>query len=288
MEGEEGKVIRWFSEIDWVQAGTRTVGILIITLLLIFIARRLIVAIERFTAKNADDIDSQRRAATVSMVLRKTTTFFFTALATLAILNTVGISIMPFLATAGVAGIAIAFGAQTLIKDFLRGFFLVAENQIRQGDAVEIAGRSGVVESLTLRYVQLRDFEGNVHFVPNGEIAVVTNSSRTYAFAVMDVMIALDQEVTPVIDAMREIGVQMRAHAEWGPKILDELELGGIETWNERGITLRARFRVPAVHQGPVRREFLLRLKQVFDAQCIRQPQMMVTLVGEQRATQAR
>jgi small conductance mechanosensitive channel len=187
---------------------------------------------------------------------------------------------MPFLATAGVAGIAIAFGAQTLVKDFLKGFFLVAENQIRQGDAVEIAGKSGVVENLTLRYVQLRDFQGNVHFVPNGEIGVVTNSSRTFSYAVMDVMIALDQEIAPVIDAMREIGVQMRAHAEWGPRILEELELSGIESWSERGITLRARFRVPAVDQGPVRREFLLRLKRVFDELKIRHPQMAVSMTG--------
>jgi moderate conductance mechanosensitive channel len=275
----DGKLLRWFNQIDWIQAGTRTLGILIVTGILIFIARRLITGFERITAKHADDIDAKRRAATVSLVLRKTTTFILTTLATLAILNTVGISIMPFLATAGVAGIAIAFGAQTLVKDFLRGFFLVAENQIRQGDAVEIAGKAGVVENLTLRYVQLRDFQGNVHFVPNGEIAVVTNSSRSYAFAVMDVMIALDQEVAPVIDAMREIGTQMRAHAEWGPRVLDELEISGIEAWDERGIMLRARFRVPAVDQGPVRREFLLRLKRIFDAQKIRQPQMRVTLI---------
>ena len=89
-----------------------------------------------------------------------------TAIATLAIFNTLGISILPFLATAGVAGIAIAFGAQSLVKDFFRGFFLLAENQIRQGDVVEVAGKSGLVEDLTLRYVQLRDYEGNVHYVP--------------------------------------------------------------------------------------------------------------------------
>jgi small conductance mechanosensitive channel len=279
MEGEV-KIVKWFNEIDWIQAGTRIAAILILTTILIFVARRLIAGFERISAKNADDIDSRRRAATVSLVLRKTITFILATLATLAILNAVGITIMPFLATAGVAGIAIAFGAQTLVKDFLKGFFLVAENQIRQGDAVEIAGKSGVVENLTLRYVQLRDFQGNVHFVPNGEIGVVTNSSRTFSYAVMDVMIALDQEIAPVIDAMREIGVQMRAHAEWGPRILEELELSGIESWSERGITLRARFRVPAVDQGPVRREFLLRLKRVFDELKIRHPQMAVSMTG--------
>lgn len=282
---EEAKIVKWFNEIDWIQAGTRIAAILILTTVLIFVARRLIAGFERISAKNADDIDSRRRAATVSLVLRKTITFILGTLATLAILNAVGITIMPFLATAGVAGIAIAFGAQTLVKDFLKGFFLVAENQIRQGDAVEIAGKSGVVENLTLRYVQLRDYQGNVHFVPNGEIAVVTNSSRTFSYAVMDVMIALDQEVAPVIDAMREIGVQMRAHAEWGPRILDELELSGIESWNERGITVRARFRVPAVDQGPVRREFLLRLKRVFDEKKIRHPQMAVSVLGGRPAT---
>lgn len=282
---EEAKIVKWFNEIDWIQAGTRIAAILILTTVLIFVARRLIAGFERISAKNADDIDSRRRAATVSLVLRKTITFILGTLATLAILNAVGITIMPFLATAGVAGIAIAFGAQTLVKDFLKGFFLVAENQIRQGDAVEIAGKSGVVENLTLRYVQLRDYQGNVHFVPNGEIAVVTNSSRTFSYAVMDVMIALDQEVAPVIDAMREIGVQMRAHAEWGPRILDELELSGIESWNERGITVRARFRVPAVDQGPVRREFLLRLKRAFDEKKIRHPQMAVSVLGGRPAT---
>jgi small conductance mechanosensitive channel len=277
---DDAKIVRWFSEIDWLQAGVRVAGILVLTTILIFVARRLITGFEQITARNADDIDSRRRAATVSLVLRKTVTAILSTLAILAILNAVGITIMPFLATAGVAGIAIAFGAQTLVKDFLKGFFLVAENQIRQGDAVEIAGKAGVVENLTLRYVQLRDYQGNVHFVPNGEIAVVTNSSRTFSYAVMDVMIASDQEIEPVIDAMREIGVQMRAHAEWAGRIHDELELSGIESWNERGITLRARFRVPAVDQGPVRREFLLRLKRVFDEQKIRQPQMQVSLVN--------
>ncbi len=278
----EVKVVRWFNAIDWIQAGSRIAAILIISGILIFLSRRVIAAFERLASRQAYDLDTQRRAATVSIVLRKTSSFVVGTLATLAILNTVGISIVPFLATAGVAGIAIAFGAQTLVKDFLRGFFLVAENQIRQGDVVEIAGMTGQVESLTLRYVQLRDYEGNVHYVPNGEIAVVTNSSRSYAFAVVDVMIALDQAIAPVIDILREIATQLRAHSQFGPKILDELEIAGIETWNERGITLRARLRVNAIDQGLVRREFLLRLKHAFDEQHIRQPQMTVMLLGSQ------
>ena len=214
--GHEEKVVQWFNAVDWIQAGSRIAAILVVTFLLVFIARRLISGLEKFTATHAHDVEAQKRAATVSNVLRKLATILITAIAMLAIFNTLGISILPFLATAGVAGIAIAFGAQSLVKDFFRGFFLLAENQIRQGDVVEVAGKSGLVEDLTLRYVQLRDYEGNVHYVPNGEIGVVTSSSRTFAYAVVDVTIALDQDIAPVIDVMRETGAQLRANSVFG------------------------------------------------------------------------
>jgi moderate conductance mechanosensitive channel len=135
------------------------------------------------------------------------------------------------------------------------------------------------VEDLTLRYVQLRDYEGNVHYVPNGEIGVVTSSSRTFAYAVVDVTIALDQDIAPVIDVMRETGTQLRANSVFGPKILEDLDIAGIEAWNERGITLRARFKVLALEQSNVKREYLLRLKHAFDHADIQQPRSTVTIV---------
>jgi moderate conductance mechanosensitive channel len=275
----EDKVVQWFTRTDWIQVGGRIAAILLITFILVYIAHRLIGALEKFTASHAHDVEARKRAATVSNVLRKLATTLVAALATLAVFNTLGISILPFLATAGVAGIAIAFGAQSLVKDFFRGFFLLAGNQIRQGDVVEIAGKSGLVEDMTLRYVQLRDYEGNVHFVPNGEIGVVTSSSRGFAYAVVDVLIAVDQPIEPVIQVMREIGTQLRAHAVFGTKILDDLDIAGIESWNAAGITLRARMKVQALEQSQVKREFLLRLKQAFDHHAIQQPRNTVTLV---------
>jgi len=275
----EEKVVQWFNAVDWIQAGSRIAAILAITFLLVFIARRLIAGLEKFTATHAHDVEARKRAATVSNVLRKLATILIAALATLAIFNTLGISILPFLATAGVAGIAIAFGAQSLVKDFFRGFFLLAENQIRQGDVVEVAGKSGLVEDLTLRYVQLRDYEGNVHYVPNGEIGVVTSSSRTFAYAVVDVTIALDQDIAPVIELMRDTGAALRANSVFADKILDDLDIAGIEAWNDRGITLRARFKVRALEQSNVKREYLLRLKHAFDKADIQQPRSTVTIV---------
>jgi small conductance mechanosensitive channel len=275
----EVKVVEWFNAMDWIQAGSRIAAILAVSVLLVFIARRLISGLEKFTASHAHDVEAAKRAATVSNVLRKLATIFITAIAILAIFNTLGISILPFLATAGVAGTAVAFGAQSLVKDFFRGFFLLAENQIRQGDVVEIAGKSGLVEDLTLRYVQLRDYEGNVHYVPNGEIAVVTSSSRTFAYAVVDVIIALEQEIAPVIDVMRTTGAQLRANSVFRDKILEDLDIAGVESWNERGITLRARFKVRALEQSNVKREYLMRLKHAFDQADIQQPRSTVTIV---------
>jgi moderate conductance mechanosensitive channel len=278
MDHEE-KVVKWFNAVDWIQAGSRIAAILVVTFILVYVARRLISGLEKFTASHAHDIEAQRRAATVSNVLRKLATILIAAIATLAIFNTLGISILPFLATAGVAGIAIAFGAQSLVKDFFRGFFLLAENQIRQGDVVEIAGKSGLVEDLTLRYVQLRDYEGNVHYVPNGEIGVVTSSSRTFAYAVVDVTIALDQDVAPVLEVMSETGAKLRTDSTYGPKILEDLDIAGIESWNDRGITLRARLKVRALEQSNVKREYLLRLKHAFDKADIQQPRSTVTIL---------
>lgn len=277
---QEDKVVLWFSQLNWIQVGARIAAILAVSFVLGFVARRLISGLEKFTATHALDIESRRRAATVSNVLRKLATILISAIAILAIFNTLGISILPFLATAGVAGIAIAFGAQSLVKDFFRGFFLLAENQIRQGDVVEIAGKSGLVEDLTLRYVQLRDYEGNVHYVPNGEIAVVTSSSRSFAYAVVDVIIALEQDIAPVLEIMRETARQLRAHANFEDRILEDLEIAGVDSWNERGITLRARIKVRALEQSGVRREYLMRLKHAFDQAGIQHPRSTMTIIG--------
>jgi small conductance mechanosensitive channel len=276
---QEQKVMQWFNAVDWIKAGTSIATILAVSIFLVYIARRLISSLEKFTATHAHDIEAKKRAATVSNILSKLATGSISALAALAIFNALGISILPFLATAGVAGIAIAFGAQSLVKDFFRGFFLLAGNQIRQGDVVEIAGKSGLVEDLTLRYVQLRDYEGNVHYVPNGEIGVVTSSSRTFAYAVVDVTVALDQDIAPVIELMRETGAQLRANSLFGPRILEDLDIAGIEAWNQNGITLRARFKVRALEQSNVKREYLLRLKHAFDRAHIQQPRSTVMIV---------
>ena len=125
----------------------------------------------------------------------------------------------PILATAGVAGIAIGFGAQSLIKDYFNGFFLLLDDQVRVGDVVAIAGKDGYVEEVTLRYVRLRNWYGHVHYVPNGEITTVTNMTREFGQAVIEARVAYREDVERALSVMREVGETMRADPDWWRKL---------------------------------------------------------------------
>ena len=196
--------------------------------------------------------DRAQRLETLGLAFRNVLGVVVSLVAGMLILDVLGISVAPILATAGVAGIAIGFGAQSLIKDYFNGFFLLVDDQLRQGDIVQIAGIGGAVEEVTLRYVRLRDYEGNVHFVPNGQIGTVTNRSRDFAFAVIDIGIAYRESVEEAIEAMRAVGREMRADQAFGPSILEDLEIAGVNEWAGSAIVIRCRFKVKAMQQWPV------------------------------------
>jgi len=223
------------------------------------------------------------RIETLARVFRNAAAVVIVLVAGMLILGELGISVAPILATAGVAGIAIGFGAQSLIKDYFNGFFLLLDDQLRQGDVVEIAGKGGLVEEVTLRYVRLRDFEGHVHYVPNGEIKVVTNRTRGFAQAVIEAGIAYREDPDEAFAAMREVAEAMRAEPGWGRRIAEPLEVIGVERWADSAVILRARLKVvPPIEQWNVRREFLRRLKQAFDARGIEIPFPHLTVYAGQ------
>jgi small-conductance mechanosensitive channel len=211
-------------------------------------------------ARRTSGADELRRIDTVGNAFRYFATVLVVLVAGMLVLNELGISIAPILATAGVAGIAIAFGAQSLIKDYFTGFFLLVEDQIRQGDVVEIVGKAGEVEEVTLRYVRLRDGDGFVHFVPNGEIKVVVNRTRTHAFANIDVGVPDNADFDAIFKAMRDVGAAMRADPKFAPLILSDVEVFGVERWELWGMMLRCRLKVLPHERDNVRREFNRRL----------------------------
>lgn len=224
------------------------------------------------------DNEEAKRAGTLCRAFRYFGSVVISIVAAMLVMNELGISIAPILATAGVAGIAIGFGAQSLVKDYFAGFFLLLEDQIRQSDVVTIAGIGGQVEEVTLRYVKLRDFEGHVHFVPNGEIKIVTNKTRDYAHSLVQVGIAYRENIDAALDVLRDIGRAMRSDANWRARILDDLEIVGVERLADSAVVLSCRLKVVGIEQWNVRREFLRRLKMAFDERGIEIPYPQLTL----------
>ena len=223
--------------------------------------------------------DEIGRIETLARVFRNAAAIVIVLVAGTLVFGELGISVAPILATAGVAGLAIAFGAQSLLKDYFTGFFLLLEDQIREGDVAEVAGKSGQVEEVTLRYVRLRDFEGHVHFVPNGEIKVVTNRTRGFAYAVIEAGVAYREDPDAGLAVMREVGQSMRADPAWGERIVDDVEIIGVERWADSAVILRARLKVvPPIQQWNVRREFLKRLKKAYDERGIEIPYPHLTI----------
>jgi len=226
----------------------------------------------------ARDGEQAKRVGTLCRAFRYLGSVVISIVAAMLVLNELGISIAPILATAGVAGIAIGFGAQSLVKDYFAGLFLLLEDQVRQGDVVQVAGIGGQVEEVTLRYVRLRDFEGHVHFVPNGEIKIVTNRTRDYAQALIEVGVAYREDIDEALEVMREVGREMRGDPDWRRRTLDDLEIVGVERWADSAVILRCRIKVVAIEQWNVKREFLHRLKKAFDARGIEIPFPHLTL----------
>lgn len=215
--------------------------------------------------RSSDHLEELKRIETLSTVFRYLFSIIITVVTGMLILSELGISIAPVLAAAGVLGIAIGFGAQSLVKDFFSGFFILLENQVREGDVVELGGKDGLVQEVTLRYIRLQDYEGNIHFIPNGNITTVTNKSREFAYAVIDLKVSYKEKIDKVLELMKEVGDQLGEDKVFGSKILDEIEIAGVDDLTESAVVIKCRFKVLPLEQWNVRREFQLRIKQAFD-----------------------
>jgi small conductance mechanosensitive channel len=271
-----------FGADDWKAFTSTATSILLILALAAFVravAHRLIRAFRLYVQARADDPGRAQRVETVARTFRYVTTVVIAIVAGTLVLGQLGISIAPILAAAGVAGIAVGFAAQSLIKDYFNGFFLLIEDQVRVGDVVEVTGVSGRVEGMTLRYIQLRNFDGHVFFVPNGTVDKVKNLTRDFAQAVIEVGVAYREDADEALAIMREVGQAMRADEVFGPKIADDTELIGVERWDDSAVIVRCRLKiVPPIEQWSVRREFLKRLKKAYDERGIEIPFPHLTL----------
>jgi moderate conductance mechanosensitive channel len=180
-------------------------------------------------------------------------------------LDAIGLQIGPMIAAAGIVGLAIGFGAQSLVQDVISGFFILLEDQVRVGDVVQLNDKGGLVERITLRTIILRDLAGSVHYVRNGKIDIVTNMTKDYSRYVFDVGVAYRENVDEVIEVLKEIDAGLRADPDFKDDILQPIEILGLDRFADSALIIRARTTTKPIKQWRVGREFNRRLKMKFD-----------------------
>jgi len=268
---------RWLT-----QSGTR----ILLLILLAFAANRFAGSVVRSAEHEmaaGDDHKTQerrKRLHTVGGTLRRFFSILIWTAAGLMVLRELDVDITPVLTGAGIIGLAVGFGAQTLVKDIISGLFLIAEDQVRLGDIAEINGTGGVVEEINLRTVVLRDLEGVVHHIANGEIRTLANRSKDFSYYVIDIGVDYDDDTDRIVEVVREAARELMQDPEFASSILEPLETLGVDAFKASEVTLRFRIKTLPLKQWAVGRELRRRIKKAFDANGIRipAPQMQVTV----------
>jgi small conductance mechanosensitive channel len=230
-----------------------------------------------------DALERAKRARTLGSVVSKATTALVVGIALLMVLREFRVDITPVLTGAGIVGLAVGFGAQTLVRDIISGFFMILENQVRVGDVAAINGTGGLVEAINLRTIVLRDLEGTVHVFPNGGITTLANRSKDFSYYVIDLGIAYEEDQDRVSAVLRTAGAELQADPAFGSSILEPLEVLGVDAFGDSAMILKVRIKTLPLKQWEVGRELRRRIKKAFDANGIEipYPQRVVTHRGK-------
>ncbi|HYC03277.1 MAG TPA: mechanosensitive ion channel domain-containing protein [Azospirillaceae bacterium] len=223
---------------------------------------RYLTATDRETGQK---LERSARVRTLLPLLRNAFMVVLIALVTLTTLSELGLDIAPLLAGAGVIGLAIGFGAQTLVKDVITGLFILFEDTIAVGDVVDLGGTGGVVEGISIRTIRLRDFAGTVHTIPFSNVTTVSNLTKDFSFAVFNVAISYTENPDRVIEVLGELGKEMRADPVQGANILEPIEIVGVDAFLDSSVTIKARIKTRSGKQWAIQREFNKRMKKRFD-----------------------
>lgn len=257
--------------IAWLPGLSRIVIILVAAYVLGRILRS---SIRRVTVRAIEksDLSGGKRIQTLSTVLNSATGAIIFAVVVTLILGEFGVNLGPILAAAGVLGVAIGFGSQSMVKDFLNGFFFLFEGQVRVGDVVEAGGKAGLVEGISIRTLTLRDFGGNVHVIPHGEITTVTNMTKTFSRAVIEIGVAYREDPDHILSVLKEEAEALRQDPDFKDKITAEPEIFGIDAFNSSDVLFKVRFTTLPIEQWGIARAFRLRVKKRFDRDGIEIP----------------
>ena len=217
-------------------------------------------------------VERSQRARTLLPLARNALRVVVGMIAMLMILSEIGLDIAPVLAGVGVAGLAIGFGAQTLVKDIITGLFILLEDSVAVGDVVTAGGHTGTVEAMTIRTIRLRDLQGHVHTVPFSGVDTISNMTKEFSYYLIDMGVAYREDYDEVVEVMREVGAELQQDPEFGPNMLEPLEIMGLNSFGDSAVIVRARLKTKPLTQWSTGREYNRRLKAAFDARGIEIP----------------
>ncbi|MFW6248275.1 MAG: mechanosensitive ion channel family protein [Bacteroidota bacterium] len=252
---------------------------IVIKVISVFMAKlkkNLISRAEKGNSPHKDE--SIKRINTLTGIIHKTASIALLLVFLMLLLQKFGINIGPILASVGILGLAIGFGAQELVKDFISGFFILLENQVRTGDVAIINGTGGLVEQIELRTITLRDFSGTVHVIQNGKINTLSNMTKDWSAMVFDIGVAYKEDTQKVMDVMKEVGDELANDPDFESDIIEPMEVFGLDQFGDSAIVIKARIKTKPIKQWSVGREYRKRLKYAFDQQGIEIPFPHTTL----------
>jgi moderate conductance mechanosensitive channel len=258
---------------DWATtSGLRVLLIAVAMLVLLALLKRGVAKLSSLYEGSLPIRAQIRRVYTLTHIVRDVARFVILFVGVTMILSEGGVDLKPLLAAAGLGGLAIGFGAQSLVKDLISGFFILWENSVRVGDVVEVAGVAGLVEEVELRTIKLRDESGNVHIVPNGVIDKVKNLTKDYSYYVFEIGVAYRENVDEVMGVLQEIAVDLRRDSRFADDILEPLEMLGVDQFRDSAVMIKCRIKTEPLKQWRVGREMNRRIKNTFDAKGIEIP----------------
>ena len=241
-----------------------------LTKILLNRTRKLILKSVQKSVEN--QLEREKRAKTLFGIARGVMIVTLWLVFIMIILKQLGLDIGPILAGAGIVGLAVGFGAQELVRDAISGFFLLLENTIRTGDVAVVNGTGGLVEDINLRTITLRDAAGVVHTFQNGKINSLSNMTKDWSAMVFDIGVAYKENVDQVLEVIKQVGDDIKADEAFGPKMLEPIEIWGLDKFGDNAIVIKARIKTSPIEQWAVGREFNKRLKYAFDKEGIEIP----------------
>jgi small-conductance mechanosensitive channel len=280
---EQAAESTWDKIEDWLlDHGTVLAGITIFILAAVVALNMLVPRVVRATTearlvgKPQEEID--QRIDTLSHVFTRTGAVVLILVGFLTALPEVGVNVGALIAGFGIAGIAIGFGAQSMVKDFLAGIFILVDNQYGRGDVIQVSGVSGVVEDIGLRRTVLRDLDGSVHWIPNGEIQVATNYTEEYSRVNLNVGVSYSEDLDHVISVINRVGEELAADAEWSQYVITPPKVLRVDNFGDSSVDVKILGDTKPLQQWAVMGELRLRLKKAFDAEGIEIPYPHVTI----------